>query len=331
MKRRRRRSRKFPFKRLLLFILLAAVCFIWADTPWIDGISKIAGRFAAARPAAESLFNAAPSAAESKIFASNTVSAASRNPSGAPGYYLPVHVDDVTDTRCLELVNGGYAIAREPDMAFIVPAWPTAPVSARSVTLHETALEAVEKLFEAAREAQIGAYYVSSGYRSFAEQSEIYEATPNKSFVQPPNHSEHQTGFAADILATGISQSEMAASREGRWLAENAWKYGLLLRYPQGKQDVTGISYEPWHFRYVGQPHAWYCHQNNLCLEEYVEFLKAGGGYSVATGDMPYSNKSYSVLYEIPENGIILVPENGFFNISRDNTGGYIITAWEEM
>lgn len=59
----------------------------------------------------------------------------------------------------------------------------------------------------------------------------------------------------------------------GQWLEENAYKYGFILRYPQGKKDVTGYQYEPWHFRYVGKAYAEIIHNNNITLEEYFQSI----------------------------------------------------------
>ena len=240
-----------------------------------------------------------------------------------PGSDIAVRVSDIDDTGFLELVNAQEPIT-DGSGGVIVAAWPTVPVGSRDVTLNKTALAAAARMFSAADSEHAGSFYISSGYRGYAEQERTYEEMADKSYVQPAGHSEHETGLAADIMAKGVSQSDMGVSAEGQWLAENAWKYGFILRYPMDKTQATGISYEPWHFRYVGQPHAWYCAKNGLCYEEYISFLKSRGGYT-ATLD----GKTYSVLYETPENGIIYVPEGRNYSVSDDNTGGYIITAWK--
>lgn len=231
---------------------------------------------------------------------------------------------DITDTRLLELVNSDYPISGVPDSRVNITTAPTVAYSFNTIDLHEKALEAVEEMFAAARKANIKSLYVCSGYRDYATQKRLYEEATDKSFVQPPNHSEHQTGLAVDIMAGNVSQEAMGSSREGRWLAENSWKYGLILRYAADKQDITGIACEPWHFRYVGQPHAWYCRQNGLCMEEYIQFLREGGGYSAS-----YNGVTYTVLWEKAGNGRINVPEEKNYIVSSDNRGGYIVTAWE--
>ena len=89
--------------------------------------------------------------------------------------------------------------------------------------------------------------------------------------VARPGHSEHQTGFAIDIgcFREGQYSDEITNSDEFYWMDENAHKYGFILRYPLGKEDITGYSYEPWHYRYIGVNDALNCYLNNYTLEEY--------------------------------------------------------------
>lgn len=89
-----------------------------------------------------------------------------------------------------------------------------------------------------------------------------------------PGESEHQSGLAVDILTNGCSLYEFEGTYEAEWLAENAWKFGFILRYPKGKEEITTYVYEPWHFRYVGRYHAKRIYDAGMCLEEYIEFLK---------------------------------------------------------
>ena len=126
---------------------------------------------------------------------------------------------------------------------------------------------------------------VRSGYRSEEEQKALMINKINElrndglgrneakekalRWVSMPGTSEHQLGFAVDINAENGTTDEKAYS----WLFENAYKYGFILRYPEDKSDITGISYEPWHFRYVGKKHAKEIYNQGLCLEEYVETL----------------------------------------------------------
>lgn len=125
---------------------------------------------------------------------------------------------------------------------------------------------------------------VREAYRTAEEQQEILDERIQRyvnegysrskavrmaeEWVAVPGTSEHQIGIAVDINAdkTKSTNDEVYA-----WLAENAHNYGFILRYPQGKEDITGASYEPWHFRYVGKEHAKIIFGNHICLEEYFQ------------------------------------------------------------
>lgn len=117
--------------------------------------------------------------------------------------------------------------------------------------------------------------YISSGFRSFQYQTTIYNNYVNRdgktaadTYSARPGHSEHQTGLAFDL---NTISSEFANTKEGKWLNSNAYKYGFILRYPEGKTNETGYIYEPWHFRYVGNGLAekLYNNGNWRTLEEY--------------------------------------------------------------
>jgi D-alanyl-D-alanine carboxypeptidase len=183
---------------------------------------------------------------------------------------------------------------------------------------------ALYELFDLAQSEEGGRFFVWSGYRDSVRQKEIYDvAGEDKSYVQAPGHSEHQSGFAVDILDHRIAAVDFTGSQPAQWLADNAWRKGFILRYPEGKQEITKIAYESWHFRYIGQPHAWYCYQNNRSFEEYLQFLRDSDGYRI-----DYEGVTSDVWYEMPKDGMIAVPSSGnSYTVSSDNTGGYVITA----
>lgn len=141
----------------------------------------------------------------------------------------------------------------------------------------------LQEMFDAAREE--GVYpVVREGYRTAEEQQEILEdriqtyinqgysrsraERTAKEWVALPGTSEHQLGIAVDINA---DKSKCSNEEVYEWLAENAYKYGFILRYPPGKQEITGTSYEPWHYRYVGEEAALEIYERGICLEEYFE------------------------------------------------------------
>lgn len=133
---------------------------------------------------------------------------------------------------------------------------------------------------------------VTSAYRSYSYQGQLFnsyvanemKANPSLTREQAeeivakysnrPGSSEHQTGLCVDMHTISAADVRFANESEAKWLAENCYKFGFILRYPADKTDVTGISYEPWHFRYVGRYHATIMHESGMCLEEYSVSLK---------------------------------------------------------
>lgn len=111
--------------------------------------------------------------------------------------------------------------------------------------------------------------YVNQGMTADEAYAETIKA------VQPAGCSEHETGLALDISSPGVTSLEeyLADNPTNAWLMENSYKYGFVLRYPSDKVAVTGIDYEPWHFRYVGIEAATFLHDNNLTLEEFHELV----------------------------------------------------------
>jgi len=135
------------------------------------------------------------------------------------------------------------------------------------IRLTRETYEAMERMFHAAEEADMNGYIVTSGYRSYERQVEIYaESEPGK--AQQPGASEHQTGLAFDVT---VETSEgFENTPQYGWLAAHAHEYGFIQRYPANKADITGISYEPWHYRYVGVEAATRMYQSGQTLEEFI-------------------------------------------------------------
>lgn len=129
-----------------------------------------------------------------------------------------------------------------------------------------------------------------SGFRSYEEQVLLYnynvfqymsqgmtqeEATEvTLRFIAPPGASEHQYGRSIDVTTDGTTQHDFQETEQGIWIKNHAHEYGFIIRYPSDKEDITGIGYEPWHLRYVGVDHAKYMTEHNLCLEEYIKYIK---------------------------------------------------------
>ena len=94
-----------------------------------------------------------------------------------------------------------------------------------------------------------------------------------------PGTSEHQTGLAVDLDSASyqVLNRKQEQTKEQKWLMEHCWEYGFILRFPSDKSDVTGIGYEPWHYRYVGKETALAMRDSGLCLEEYLTGVKCTG------------------------------------------------------
>lgn len=178
----------------------------------------------------------------------------------------------------LILVNDQYSIPEdyEPDLMQL----------SNGQQIDKKIYPALQEMFDTARAEGLG-LYVAAGYRTDEKQTELIDkkicsylldghslAESRKmarQWVAVPGTSEHQMGIAVDINAdVSISRSSAVYT----WLQENAYRYGFIQRYPDDKVGITGISYEPWHYRYVGEAVALEMHEQNLCLEEYVERLK---------------------------------------------------------
>lgn len=117
---------------------------------------------------------------------------------------------------------------------------------------------------------------IISTFRTRSDQQYLYDHTANKADTAYPGTSEHECGLAADIIDADSAgwadplidkQEDMPAQK---WLMEHCRDYGFILRYPKDKEDVTGIIYEPWHYRYVGRDHAKEIMESGVCLEEYL-------------------------------------------------------------
>ncbi len=149
------------------------------------------------------------------------------------------------------------------------------------------------KDFVAAARAEGLNVYLSSGYRDYNTQSYLYNRKISQGYsaedaariVAPPGTSEHQTGLACDITDRyyELKDSSLENTALYQWMSQHCHEYGFIVRYPKDKSglttadaadSVTGIIYEPWHFRYVGVEAATYIMENGLCLEEFVELYK---------------------------------------------------------
>lgn len=161
----------------------------------------------------------------------------------------------------------------EPNVEFVKDANPESKFLTKECAL------ALEKLVKKAKKQKIILFAVS-GYRSYRRQNEIFKLNLRKDrekanrYSAKPGQSEHQTGFAIDITCESCDFKlieEFAKTKEYIWLKENVHKFGFVIRYPEGKEEITGYLFEPWHLRYVGKELAKELCEKNLTLEEYIK------------------------------------------------------------
>ncbi|MBR3486166.1 MAG: M15 family metallopeptidase [Clostridia bacterium] len=193
----------------------------------------------------------------------------------------PIPVND----PYLVLVNFKHPIYEEPPVVLVCD-YLTADNVYCDPRRHanETAVKALNEMLLAAETEGEFHFIIASAFRYIREQQIMWErklkedptygSDPynNPVKLMPTNCSEHTTGLAFDILCDACPHSDIsyANTPEGRWLAQNAHRFGFILRYPNDKQHITGVQFEPWHFRYVGKEAAAYIYSHSLCLEEYL-------------------------------------------------------------
>ncbi|UQZ36237.1 D-Ala-D-Ala carboxypeptidase VanY [Paenibacillus sp. PK3_47] len=226
----------------------------------------------------------------------------------------------------LLLVNKQYAIHKGAVQPDVVNLWDQKELVQgyglfdTTVRLSRSVARQFALMVAAAAEDGVTHFMISSGYRDEAEQQQLYE-DKGAEYALPPGHSEHNLGLSLDI---GSTEAEMSRAPEGTWLKDHAAEYGFILRYPKDKVSITGIHYEPWHFRYVGLPHSLIMQQKNFTLEEYLEYLSREGSISATL-----AGKTYEISY-YPVSGYtsIPVPADRRYEISGNNMEGVIVTVF---
>ncbi|WP_047980972.1 D-alanyl-D-alanine carboxypeptidase family protein [Ornithinibacillus contaminans] len=206
------------------------------------------------------------------------------------GKGLPYQADKVLDDdtvllgnpyEALALVNKQHALPEDyipsdlviPDVRF--PFVEDVPKK----QMRKVAAEALEKLFADA-DAEGLDLFAQSGYRSYARQDVLFASYVSvngeeeaNNFSAKPGESEHQTGLSIDVTSPHVNYElviEFGDTEEGKWLKKHAAKYGFIIRYPEGKEDITEYQYEPWHIRYVGVKAATEIMNRGITLEEYL-------------------------------------------------------------
>ena len=191
-------------------------------------------------------------------------------------------------------------------------------LSGLSKYMEKTALEAMDAMIAdfAATSGKTNVL-IKSAYRNYDEQ---------KSFATAPGFSDHHTGFGVQLAYKVDNRNyDLAADPAYAWITENCYKYGFVVRYPAGKEDITGVSDYESYFRYVGVAHATFMNANGLCMEEYVELLKGRTEPLKVTGA---DGSKYEIYYTaVSGNTSVKVPTNYAYTVSGTNDGGVVVVV----
>lgn len=154
-------------------------------------------------------------------------------------------------------------------------------INGTKTKLNKECYEAFLKMFEAAKESGTEyAFKLKSAYRSYKTQVSTYNYWVSQdgkeladTYSARAGYSEHQTGYAFDIRDYNYEHEDYSKSTSFTWVSQNAHKYGFILRFPKGKEHITGYQYESWHYRYCGIECATYIYENDITYEEYYEYF----------------------------------------------------------
>ncbi len=148
--------------------------------------------------------------------------------------------------------------------------------------IREKVYEAFKKMFNAAKKEDI-TLIINSAYRNYDYQKKLYDEYKRTkgeeyadNYAARPDFSEHQSGLALDIITYGATAKTFDTTDAFKWLNKNAYKYGFILRYPKNKEDITGYSYESWHFRYLGKALSAKVKKSKLTYDEYYAYYLDG-------------------------------------------------------
>lgn len=190
-----------------------------------------------------------------------------------------IELDHTSYDSLTVIINKKHSLPSDYEPADLVV--PNVKSTKDGLQLRQEAATALETMFAAAKEEGI-TLILGSGYRSYQTQERLFndyvqrdgEAAANR-YSARPGESEHQTGLAVDISDSTMEnwlKNSFKNTVEGQWLKENAYRYGFILRYIEGKEEITGYMYEPWHFRYLGLVEAEKVKLSNLTVEEFYNY-----------------------------------------------------------
>lgn len=200
-------------------------------------------------------------------------------PIESPDYSLTIEDPGAIDV----LVNRRRSLPMDyiPEDLVTLDDLPTVLINPEVNQMRKEAYQALKEMFAAAKEEEGYELHARSGYRSYNTQASLYSSyvenygqSDADKYSAKPGQSEHQTGLAMDITCEAINyqlEDTFVDTDEGSWVAQNAHRFGYIIRYPKGKEDITGYNYEPWHIRYLGPELAKEVYESGLTLEEFME------------------------------------------------------------
>ncbi|WP_035618184.1 M15 family metallopeptidase [Lacticigenium naphthae] len=213
--------------------------------------------------------------------ADTTDSSIAENISESEGILPDLDEDLLNHSSLAVLVNKEYSLEEDyiPEDLVTVEV-PTVLENPEIKQLRKEAAMALKEMFDAAIQENI-LLHARSGYRSYQTQVQLFNNYVSKHgeeaasrYSARPGESEHQTGLAMDVTSESVNYQlteEFGETAEGLWLKEHAHEYGFIIRYPQGKEKITGYLYEPWHLRYVSEGLALEINESGLTYEEYLK------------------------------------------------------------
>ncbi len=204
---------------------------------------------------------------------------------GMPDWEYPLKPEILDDfDEYITLANRQHLLSSDYEPRDLVNTTCKKSSDAGTPQLRQAANDAINAMFAAAQEDGL-TLYLKSAYRTYQTQKTMYNNRLDKlgrddGLVSYPGASDHQTGLGADILnyawtlKDGMNK-EFAKTKEAQWMEAHCAEFGFILRYMSDKEEITGIKFEPWHFRYVGREAAAYIMENHLSLEEFTEEWQA--------------------------------------------------------
>lgn len=243
----------------------------------------------------------------------------------------------------LLLVNKNNTLRRDYTPSGLIYSKPVRGRSTVNLRLDSEAMLHLNYMLDSAYNQGISGLVITSAFRTFDKQTSLFNNKTTllsrkmsrktameeaSKVVAVPGSSEHQTGLAADICSDGVGLiGNFGSTVQGKWMEENSWKFGFIVRYPKEKTELTGIIYEPWHVRYVGSVHSGIMKANNMCFEEYMEYLKKNK--LISFSDSSGSNYAVQYIYkpDFDTAGMSLsLPGTSTWNISNCTRDSYILT-----